>query len=90
MYKIELRKGFLGDLKKIPKNRHKKINDKIAELEENPFVGKKLSGAMNNIRRLRVGDYRIAYFINEGKCVVLLLKVGHRRDFYEKLRRFYH
>ena len=41
----------------------------------------------NGIRRIRIGVYRVAYKIYENRLVVLLLKAGHRKDFYEKLTR---
>ena len=33
--------------------------------------------------RVRTGDYRIVYEINDGELLVLVLHVGHRRDIYE-------
>ncbi|MFC9062689.1 type II toxin-antitoxin system RelE/ParE family toxin, partial [Streptomyces sp. NPDC057074] len=35
--------------------------------------------------RLRVGSYRVAYQINDGELVVLVIKVGDRRDVYRNL-----
>ena len=34
--------------------------------------------------RIRVGDYRILYTIDEGKLVVLVVDAGHRRDIYQR------
>jgi mRNA interferase RelE/StbE len=33
--------------------------------------------------RVRVGDYRIVYRIDDGKVVVLVLLIGHRREVYD-------
>lgn len=45
---------------------------------------KKLSGH-DDLYRLRVGAYRIAYLIDDGKLVILVVEVGHRRDIYRRL-----
>ena len=45
---------------------------------------KKLSGH-DRLYRLRVGVYRIAYMIDDGKLVILVVEVGHRREIYRRL-----
>ncbi|MGI5338369.1 type II toxin-antitoxin system RelE family toxin [Streptomyces sp. CA-181903] len=45
---------------------------------------KKLSGP-SGLYRLRVGNYRVAYRIDDGELVVLVVKVGDRRDVYRNL-----
>lgn len=36
----------------------------------------------NGELRMRVGDYRVIYVLNDGELVVLVLRVGHRREVY--------
>ena len=45
---------------------------------------KKLTG-LSGLYRLRVGSYRVAYQINDGELVILVVKVGDRRDVYRSL-----
>lgn len=45
---------------------------------------KKLAGP-SGLYRLRVGNYRVAYQVNDGELVVLVVKVGNRRDVYRGL-----
>ncbi|MGW0081281.1 type II toxin-antitoxin system RelE family toxin [Streptomyces sp. NPDC003393] len=45
---------------------------------------KKLTGP-SGLYRLRVGNYRVAYQINDGELVILVVKVGDRRDAYRNL-----
>jgi len=45
---------------------------------------KKLTGP-SGLYRLRVGSYRVAYQINDGELVILVVKVGDRRDVYRDL-----
>ncbi|MER7831011.1 type II toxin-antitoxin system RelE/ParE family toxin [Streptomyces sp. NPDC052644] len=45
---------------------------------------KKLSGP-SGLYRLRVGSYRVAYQVDDGELVILVVKVGDRRDVYRNL-----
>ncbi|WUH93365.1 type II toxin-antitoxin system RelE/ParE family toxin [Streptomyces sp. NBC_00433] len=45
---------------------------------------RKLSGP-HDLFRLRVGDFRVAYRVDDGELVVLVVRVGHRRDVYRNL-----
>lgn len=45
---------------------------------------KKLSGP-GDLFRLRVGNWRVAYQVDNGQLIVLVVKVGHRRDVYRTL-----
>ena len=43
-----------------------------------------------DVWRVRVGDYRIAYTIHEAEELIRIELIGHRRNFYERLRRLPH
>jgi len=60
-----------------------RINDSIALLADNPRHPqcKKMAG-FANLYRIRVGDYRVIYEINDGTITVLVLTIGHRSDIY--------
>ena len=55
----------------------------IRDLETEPRLSgcRKLSGS-DDIFRLRLGDYRIIYRVEDEKLVVLVIEIGHRRDIY--------
>lgn len=59
------------------------IKTAIASLADNPrpYGYKKLKG--ENAYRIRVGDYRIIYEIDNGKIIVTVVSVGHRKDMYK-------
>lgn len=61
----------------------KKIGLRIDALAANPFPPgvRKISGE-ENAYRIRVGDYRVVYDVLHKKVVVLILRIGHRRDVY--------
>jgi mRNA-degrading endonuclease RelE of RelBE toxin-antitoxin system len=56
-----LTKGFLRELKKIPKDARSRILRAVDEILTNPFSGVKLQGELEGRWRWRVGKYRIVY-----------------------------
>jgi mRNA interferase RelE/StbE len=85
-YHIEFKRSAAKALKKIPRSDRKKIRDRIDSLaEELPDpVTTKMKGE-NPFHKVRVGDYRIVYEIQESLLVILVLKIGHRKDVYRHL-----
>ena len=81
-YRITVKQSVSKDLRKIPKKDVKRILSAIQTLAENPRPphSKKLSGQERY--RLRQGNYRILYSIEDEKLVVCVVKVGNRRDVY--------
>lgn len=43
--------------------------------------------ARDNCYRIRIGDLRVVYQVDDDKAVVLVLVIAHRRDVYSDLRR---
>jgi len=64
------------------------ILTQLARLGDDPYREdadvKKLAG-VDGLYRLRVGNYRVAYQIDNGRLVVLVVKVAHRREIYRGL-----
>lgn len=83
IYKIEFTKVAAKELECLPKEDVNKIARKIEKLASDPFpLGhEKLKGS-EDIYRIRQGDYRILYSIFEKKLIILILKLGHRKDIY--------
>ena len=81
-YNLEFRPSVSRDLKGVPSQDLKKILARIEGLRDNPRpVGSvKLSGF--EYYRVRQGDYRIVYEIEDDKLIVIVVKVGHRREVY--------
>lgn len=81
-YKIVIKKSVFKDIKSIPKKNIKRIISIIQALAYNPrpLQSKKLSGQEKY--RLRQGNYRILYSIEDDKLVVYIVKIGNRRDVY--------
>lgn len=58
--------------------------DEIAKLEDPRSRGKALTGNLAGVWRYRVGDYRILCDINDGRLVILVVDVAHRREIYKR------
>jgi mRNA interferase RelE/StbE len=73
-------------LRKLPDAVQRRIVSAIEALadEPRPHGAKKLAGQTDNLWRIRVGDYRIVYQIQDERLTVLVLRVGHRSDIYRK------
>ena len=85
-YRIEVKRSAVKALKKIPKSDRKRIIDKIDSLIENPPNPDTTKMKGNNpFHKVRTGDYRIVYEIQKDVLVILIVKVGHRKNIYRNL-----
>lgn len=84
-YKLVFKRSVAKDLRALEKKDIGKIMQKIDALATDPRPPgcEKLSGQERY--RLRQGDYRIVYEIQDRRLVVLIVKVAHRREVYRKL-----
>lgn len=84
-YKIYFKKSVLKDIEKIPNKDLKRIIKKIETLSEDPGPSGHEKLSDQEKYRIRQGNYRIIYSIQDDKLTVWIIKVGHRRDVYQKL-----
>lgn len=87
-YRIEFAPKAGRQFKALERSLQVRLGRRIDSLAENPRPHgiKKLSGE-EELYRLRVGDYRIIYQIQEKRLIVLVVGVGHRADVYRGLNR---
>lgn len=83
-YIVTIRKQALKELERLPKKDNRQISKAIDELSVNPRPGgnKKLKGETEYIWRIRVGNYRVLYTIEDRIKIVEVRKVGHRKNIY--------
>ena len=86
MYRIELVKAALKQFNKFPRDIRAILEKKIDSLSRDPRPQgcEKLSG-VPDLYRVRQGDHRIVYQIQDRLLLVLIVKVGHRREVYRRL-----
>jgi mRNA interferase RelE/StbE len=85
-YQIEITRDALRALAKLDKSIRRRVQAAIDRLSEQPRPPGVL--ALQGIRhayRLRVGNYRVIYTVDDGRLVVLVVDLGHRREIYRDL-----
>jgi mRNA interferase RelE/StbE len=86
VYSIEFRPAVLKNLKRFPKKDLVRIKKKIEELGQNlPEPNTTKMKGNNSFHKIRTGDYRIIYEIHDDRVVILIVKIGHRKDIYKGL-----
>ncbi|CAL9513663.1 type II toxin-antitoxin system RelE family toxin [Streptomyces sp. enrichment culture] len=83
-YRTVFRPEAQAELRKIPRDTALRILVKLTELEKDPY-GFNTTALVSRPerRRLRVGDYRVIYTIDNGELMVWVIHVGHRSTVYE-------
>jgi mRNA interferase RelE/StbE len=81
-YSLVVKKSAERELRAIPKTDLRRITERLRGLTSNPRPPgcEKFSG--HDQYRIRQGDYRMVYVIDDDTRVVTLVKIGHRRDVY--------
>ncbi|MCD6441699.1 MAG: type II toxin-antitoxin system RelE/ParE family toxin [Candidatus Marinimicrobia bacterium] len=86
MYKVEILNEAVEELSRIDPIWQKRILKKIKILFDNPQNLanniKKLKGKYHEYFRLRVSDYRVIYSQETDRLVILIVRVGHRKEIY--------
>ena len=82
MYQIIIKKKAKKFIDKLPANERKRIASAIERLPVGEDI-KKLKGC-DDLLRLRVGDYRIIYTVDNGKLVVFVIDIDNRGDVYKR------
>ena len=84
-FQIEFKKSAEKEFHKLTASVQERIRDSLVLLSHNPRTQildiKKLKG-FEALYRMRVGDYRVLYELNNNKLVIIVVKLGHRRDVY--------
>ena len=81
-YSLLLKKSAERELRKTPKADLLRITQRIKELAAipRPSGNEKLAG--QNSYRIRQGDYRVVYTVDDNQKLIEIIKIGHRREVY--------
>ena len=82
MYELLFDEEAIEFLNKLPKDLKERIFNKLITAKENPFHFLEHLEDMKG-HKLRIGDYRIILDIDKSKLLILIIKVGHRRNIYD-------
>lgn len=82
-YEILYKKSVDKDLRKLSTVNRRQVIAKIQLLATSPFSPgvTKLRGSID-LYRLRHGDYRIIYQVKDKQLIIIVIKIGHRREVY--------
>ncbi len=83
-YSVQVKRSAARELARITNSDRSRLIRAIDALAENPFKGSALKGELRGLRRIRVGDYRVVYEVQDDVLVVLIVRVAHRREVYRR------
>lgn len=85
---IEFDPAALKELRRLDKPVEERIlkflRERIAKLDDPRQIGARLQGTLSGFWKYRVGDYRLICSLKNERLVVLVLRVGHRREVYKR------
>jgi mRNA interferase RelE/StbE len=82
-FTVELLPAVLKRLQKLPAAAQRRILAALAKLEADPRpAGVVKLASEDNLWRIRAGDYRIINEIHDDRLLVLVVRIGHRKDVY--------
>ncbi len=85
-YSIVWKRSAEKDLNKIPREFIRRILEIIESLRDNPYPrGVRKITKTEKFFRIRIGDYRIIYHVDEGNKVITVYYIRHRREAYRGL-----
>lgn len=83
MYAIYIERYAQKQLMKLEPQVIAVIKIAIAELSQNPRPRGYIKLKGEEAYRIRVGNYRVIYEIDDGKITVIVVAIGHRKDIYK-------
>lgn len=86
-YSVQIKPSAKKEIKEVQKPYLNKVIQAISDLAENPRPQgcKKLVNTKENLWRIRIGDYRIVYLIEDIIKIIEVRNVRHRKDVYDAL-----
>ena len=83
-YTLDIKPSARKELENLSNSIIARLAPKISGLAANPrpFNCRKLQG-YKDLWRIRIGDYRVVYIINDDRKIVSITRIAHRRDVYE-------
>ena len=82
-YDIEISQTAERQLKKLPRREQRRVLAAVVALGDEPVPrgSRKLTG-YDDVFRIRVGRYRVIYSVAKKKLIIIVLKIGQRKDVY--------
>jgi mRNA interferase RelE/StbE len=85
---IEFDPDARRELEKLDKSMSERIlkflHERVAALDDPRVIGERLQGPLRQYWKYRIGDYRLICSIKHDRLVVIVVRVGHRREIYRR------
>lgn len=83
-YKVQILPSALKELSRLDKTAKKRIDTHILDLANipRPSGAIAMKGASKGLFRIVVGKYRVIYEIKDDQLIIVVVKIGHRREVY--------
>jgi len=87
-WKIEFDPAARRELEKLDQSVSDRIlkflHERVAALDNPRRIGNRLQGTLRQFWKYRVGDYRLICSIEDDRLIVIVVRVGHRREIYKR------
>jgi mRNA interferase RelE/StbE len=87
-WRVDLSPIALKQLGKLDKSVSRRIlnflRERVEKLDDPRQIGQRLQGTLSEFWKYRVGDYRLICSLEDDRFVVLVLRIGHRREVYKR------
>ena len=85
-YAVVLKPAVVRELRKLPGDARRRVAARVDALAGDPRPpGVEALRGASDLYRVRVGDYRIVYQVEHKALVVLVVRIGHRREVYRRM-----
>jgi mRNA interferase RelE/StbE len=83
-YEVEVRPSIVKGMKRLPRTDQRRLLDRMEALGTEPRLGCENLSEIPDAFRVRVGDYRIVYRVDDTSRVVEVIRVGQRGSVYRR------
>ena len=87
-WKVDLSPTARKQLRQLDKSVSRRIlkfiNERLDKLDDPRQIGARLQGTLSEFWKYRVGDYRLICSLEDDKLVILVLRIGHRKEIYKR------
>jgi len=87
IYKIKIADTAADFIRKQTRKNQRQIMNKISSLAQDPCSKGSPIKSKTEFFKIRSGNFRIAYTVKERQVLILIVRVGHRKDFYRYFER---
>ncbi len=81
---IRWERRAVKELESLPRDAQQRIVEAVEALRDEPLQGEQLAAEWKGLRRLRIGRYRVIYAYDGREFLILVVRVGDRKDVYRR------